>query len=77
MNFGVNSGQFWLCALSDYPYTVFDVIDPSGSIKGYFQKEGLVVGKSWAWFNERQRIVWQPDTLEVLRAHFARWKEAT
>lgn len=79
MNFGVNSGQFWLCALSDYPYMCFDTcdkntnyLDPShrGSLRFYFPTYGVPVGSKWAWFNENQHIVWQPDTIETLRKHF-------
>jgi hypothetical protein len=82
MNFGVNSGQFWLCALSPYPYMVFDTCDqgehpdPShrGSMKFYFPKNGLPVGEKWAWFNEHQHVIWEPDRIEVLRNWFMRWK---
>lgn len=83
MNFGVNSGQFWLCALSDYPYMVFDVCDTGkatdpahrGSIKFYFPTYGLPIGKKWAWFNDNQHVIWEPDRIDVLRKYFDAWRK--
>lgn len=83
MNFGVNSGQFWMCALSPYPYMVFDTCDKGehpdtahrGTIKFYFVKYGVPIGGKWAWFNENQHVVWEPDTIDVLRKHFASWRK--
>lgn len=80
MNFGVNSGQFWLCALSDYPYAVFDTGDENkhpdrahhGGMRSYFVRYGLKEHEKWAWFNDNQHVIWESDNIDVLRKHFER-----
>jgi hypothetical protein len=82
MNFGVNGGQFWFCALSDYPYMVFDVCNleahtdtaHDGTITLYFPRYGVPIGKKWAWFGPHQHVIWESDRIEVLQKYFALWR---
>lgn len=74
MNFGILSGPFWLAQLSEYPWMMFDCANPAGSLKDHFPHHGVPVGSQLPWSRPHQRIVWEPETIEVLRKHFAAWK---
>lgn len=69
MNYGILSGPFWLAVLSPYPWTMFDCANPLGSLRDHFPKYGVGVGEQFPWAGGHQRIVWEPETIDVLRKH--------
>jgi hypothetical protein len=69
MNFFVTNGPVMSCFLSEYPAMGFDV--QKSPMKGF----GVPFGESYPWLlKDRHFQVYEPDTLENMRKHFAAWK---
>jgi hypothetical protein len=65
MNLGVSSGPITLCYLSDAPYLSFN-LTPTGEMEEFLARGGFPKGSQFAFRNENQKIVWEPDTYEVI-----------
>jgi hypothetical protein len=68
MNFFVTNGPVMLCFLSEYPAMGFDVQN------SHMVKIGVPFGEPYPWLLPQQRQIYEPDTLEVIRRHFAAWQ---
>ena len=68
MNYFVNNGPMTLCTFSEAPYRIFNMA-PSNEMKEHYRKTGFPEGSQFSFRNERQEILWKPDTLENLMAH--------
>jgi len=69
MNYGVNNGPMALCYLSDAPYMSFNMLPdvPEGrALKEHMERDDFV-NKQFPWAHEKQRLFWQPDTIENLK----------
>jgi hypothetical protein len=72
MNFGVPNGPMHLCALTPYPFMVFDCDHCAGG----FLNAGIRFGEPCPWGGPNQRWIWEPDELPVLRRVFREWQDA-
>lgn len=70
INFGIPNGPMHLVALSDYPMMMFDCQKAAGG----FESSGIAFGTQTPWARGNQRLIWEPDDLEVLRKYFAAWQ---
>lgn len=66
MNFFVTNGPVMCCFLSEYPAMGFDVQNSP--------PQGVEPGGRYPFLLEQHHQVWEPDTLENLRKHFAAWE---
>lgn len=78
MNFGVGNGPMSLCVFSEAPYLLLNLCPDPGTEKvQYDQKkllaaQGFPEGSNFAFKNERQLMVYEPDTFEnIVRAYEA------
>lgn len=69
MNFFVVNGPMHLCALSEYPLMCF----ACDKCAEGFANTGIAFGGQYPWLRPNQRLIWEDDTLENLRRHFAAW----
>lgn len=69
-NFGVPNGPLHLALLSDHPVMMFDCQKSAGG----YAKCGMEFGSQCPWSGPHQRLIWEPDDLQVLRKHFAEWR---
>lgn len=73
MNFIGNNGPQELLKFSDAPYLVFGVALTDGW-KEHFRKHfGMQPGEQVPWAGPHQKIVYEPDTSQVLLREFAAW----
>lgn len=72
MNFTVPNGPAHLILLSDYPLMMFDCQKSAGG----YAACGMEFGSQCPWSGPHQRLIWEPDDLDVLRKHFAEWERA-
>jgi hypothetical protein len=68
MNFFVTNGPVMLCFLSEYPAMGFDVQNSP--------PQGVAFGESYPFLLPQHKQVWEPDTLENIRKHFAEWQKS-
>lgn len=68
MNFGVNNGPMILCMLSEAPYRIFKMI-VNEEAREHHRKTGMPEGMQFGFKNDRQLIVYEDDTLDVLMRH--------
>lgn len=78
MNLGVGNGPMSLCVFSEAPYLLLNLCpDPGGEKVQYDQKklleaQGFPPGSQFAFKNDRQLMVYEPDTFEnIVRAYEA------
>lgn len=73
MNFGVCSGPLVFCTMSEYPCMSFDW--GKGPQMDVLRLSGLRPGENMPWCRPKdQWTLWEPDTLDNIRAAFKRWK---
>jgi hypothetical protein len=70
--FGAN-GTHSLAVYGSKPWVQFNMLDPSGqeygqTKQGWENGNGVCVGGQYPWSSADQRIFWDPDTLENLKA---------
>lgn len=67
MNYGVNNGPMAMLICSEAPYRIFNMIPKAnpGPWRDYMNK-GFPEGSQYSFRNENQRVIWEPDDLEVL-----------
>lgn len=69
MNFCVTNGPVMLGFLSEYPMMGFDVQNSP--------PQGIEFGGSYPFLMpDRHRQIWEPDTLDNIRKHFALWQKS-
>ena len=66
MNFGVTNGPIHLCTLTPYPAMMFACDQNAGG----FLNAGVRFGEPCPWGGPKQRWIWEPDELPVLRRYF-------
>jgi hypothetical protein len=77
VNFSVGGGPPALCFYSDdIPYRAFSLVyEGHGSTRAeYLARRGLPVGSQWPWATADQRILWEPDSFEVMQREFDAWR---
>jgi hypothetical protein len=68
MNLGASNGPMALCHFSDAPYLTFNMIPEkpeAESLKQHMIKDGFFE-RQFSFANEKQKLVWKPDTLETI-----------
>jgi hypothetical protein len=65
MNLGVSCGPITLCYLSESPYRSFN-LTPTLEMELFLAKGGFPKGSQFDFRNEKQKIVWEPDSYEVI-----------
>lgn len=71
MNFFGQNGPAVLCALSDYPYMMFDAAPCASS----FNRMGINYGTQPPWILPNQRLIWEVSNAESVRRHFYHWRD--
>ena len=77
MNYGASNGPLVLCHLSDAPYITLNMTPENNTGKGYDLKKlmaagGFPEGSQFSFRNDRQILVYEPDTFEnIVKAHEA------
>ena len=78
MNFGVGNGPMALCVFSEAPYLLLNLCPEPGDEKVQYnqkkllERQGFPEGSQFAFKNERQLLVYEPDTFEnIVRAYEA------
>ena len=71
LNFFVTNGPMQLCSFTEYPMLCFGC----QAAEGAFSNIGIAAGEQFPWCGPRQRLVWEPDELPVLRRAFSQWRE--
>ena len=69
MNLGVNCGPLTLCLYSDAPYIMLNMAPKNNTGERSYDMETLLKGcdfwqKQFSFRNDKQLIVWEPDTYE-------------
>jgi hypothetical protein len=65
MNLGVSCGPITLCYLSEAPYRAFN-LTPNEEMERFLEKGGMPKGSQFAFRNDKQKLVWEPDSYEVI-----------
>jgi hypothetical protein len=68
LNLGASNGPLALCHFSEAPYLTFNLI-PRENGRYWVEhhaRTGFPVGSQFAFRNERQKLVWEPDDFEVI-----------
>jgi hypothetical protein len=65
MNLAVSCGPITLCYLSEAPYRSFN-LTPNKEMEEFLARGGLTKGFQFDFRNENQKLVWEPDTYEVI-----------
>jgi hypothetical protein len=73
MNYGVSNGPLALCHLSDAPYRTFKMIVHDGWRK-HMADTGFPEGSQFSFRNDRQLLIYEDDTLDVLMRHIDDWR---
>jgi hypothetical protein len=69
MNLGVNTGPMALCHFSEAPYLTFNFGVDEHS-RNVVVKSGLSSGSQFDFRNEKQLLVWEPDTYETVMKYY-------
>lgn len=72
MNFFVVNGPMHVCSLMDAPLMCF----AANKCEGGLARTGIAFGEQYPWLRPGQRLIWEDDSLENLRRHFAAWRAA-
>ena len=64
MNFGVTNGPLWLLFMTPYPVTMFNC----AANAPLWLEHGITPGTQLPWALPRQRLVWEPPTMDNLMA---------
>lgn len=77
MNFGTSNGPMALCHMSEAPYLTLNMCpaDPTGKsydLTQHMIKTGFPPGSQFSFKNDRQLIVWKPDTYENIVEAYAK-----
>lgn len=70
MNLGASGGPMWMCAYSEAPYLIFNVIPEGEHFDAQYNMvklnefSGITEGFQYSFRTEQQRIVWKPDRFE-------------
>ncbi len=82
MNLGIANGPMSLCLFSEAPYISLNQTPevPPGEVVQYDQKrllekQGFPPGSQFAFRNERQKLVYEPDSFENIVRHFEAMQE--
>jgi uncharacterized Rossmann fold enzyme len=77
-NLGIANGPMMLSFLSQAPMMMFRPLTPGHweTSPEYWAAQHIPVGSQPRWFTPKQRIVWEADTFQSLREHFAKWESA-
>jgi hypothetical protein len=62
MNFMTGNGPGSLLLYSDYPYVIFN-----GKVNRAYHKEHGWLDEDLPWANEKQKVIWEPDTYENIK----------
>jgi hypothetical protein len=73
MNFFVSNGPGVLCSFTEYPCMLFNTHHAEGSLRA----DGIGGwGVQYPWMLEdRQRAIWEPDSIDNIRRHFYEWRD--
>lgn len=74
MNFGCNNGPMGLCWYSQAPYLTFNMA-PDEKTLDMMIRFRFPPGSQYAYRNPRQRLVWEPDEIGVIRKEWAAMKK--
>ena len=76
LNLFVNNGPAILCYASHFEYITFGLSkgDTVVSSLGYFVKEGFYPGSNWPGHTDRQLMVWELDSKQVILCAFEEWE---
>jgi hypothetical protein len=76
MNYVTNGGMIGLFIYSTAPFMWFSVIVPGSPVASpeYYKNQGLDYGHKYPWLDDRQEMIWEPDTLPNLVASLDRIK---
>lgn len=74
MNFGCNNGPMGLCWYSEAPYLSFNMA-PDPKTLDMMVRFKFPPGSQYEFRNRKQRLVWQPDDIEVIRREWAEMKK--
>lgn len=77
MNLIGNNGPQELLKFSNAPYLVFGVALTPGWQEHFKRYFNMNPGEQLPWARPDQRLVYRPDSFEVLREEFERWESAT
>ncbi len=72
MNFGVNNGPMSLCAVSQAPYMIFNIIPKRKAVEKTYDVRKLMTatgfpeGSQFSFRNDQQLLVWEPDDYELM-----------
>lgn len=76
MNLGASGGPVWMCAYSDYPYLIFNLIpkrqptEPTYDMVEHMNRGGFGPGSQFSFRTDQQQMIWEPDDYEnIIRAY--------
>lgn len=74
MNFGCNNGPMGLCWYSEAPYLTFNMA-PDEKTLDMMNRFRFPPGTQYAYRTNKQRLVWEPDELSIIRREWDAMKK--
>lgn len=73
LNLGINNGPMSLCYfMPDSRYLAFKMVNEAAAetSRAFLERRGVVLGRDFPFAGPHQHLVWEPDTLAVIRREF-------
>ncbi len=75
LNLGVSCGPMFLATLTSYPCMVFN-FGPDGQLPFLEIKCRMPYGSRPPWLADNSTVIWERDTLALIRREFRKWQDS-